>query len=78
MKLVFSIDKIYLNLVFWKEKIEQNLKFRSRTRGGCTEILNEPCVLYREDSNDYCPLKTQVSFKLLFRGILYFVKTRLI
>ena len=66
-----------MNLVFRKDKIEQNLKFRNRTRCGCTEILNETsvlyrqnskeilnetCVLYRKDSNEYC-LKLLFFFK---------------
>ena len=66
-----------MNLVFRKDKIEQNLKFRSCTHGGCIkflnetcvfykqdskEILNETCVLYRKDSNEYC-LKLLFFFK---------------
>ena len=42
------------------------MKFRIHTRGGCAEILNETCVLYRQDSNEYCLSKTQVSFKLRY------------
>ena len=48
-----------MNLVFRKDKIEQNLKFYTVHAPVRAEILNETCVFYRQDSFESFLLKRQ-------------------